>query len=255
VEVTVHGPAIDLHSGIFGGSVANPNTILSRLVATVHDPEGRIAIEGLYDAVRPVQAWEREAWSKLPGGAEETLALTGVPALFGEPGYTDHERRWARPTAEVNGIGGGYQGEGSKTVIPRSAFAKFSFRLVPDQDPADILKKVQAHFARNCPPTVRLEIKIGHSGAPYAMDPNSKFGMAARRALETTFSKPTALIREGGSIPIVQSFREVLGAETLLLGLALPDCQAHAPNENFPLENFEAGIHLNQHLLEALASA
>ena len=255
VEVTVHGPTIDLHSGIFGGSVANPNTILARLVATVHDAGGRIAIEGLYDAVRPVQAWEREAWSKLPGGAAETLALTGVPALFGEPGYTDHERRWARPTAEVNGIGGGYQGEGSKTVIPRSAFAKFSFRLVPDQDPADILKKVEAHFARYCPPTVRLEIKIGHSGAPYAMDPNSKFGVAARRALETTFSKPTALIREGGSIPIVQSFREVLGAETLLLGLALPDCQAHAPNENFPLENFEAGIRLNQHLLEALASA
>lgn len=255
VEVSVHGPAIDLHSGIFGGSVANPNTILARLVATVHDGEGRIAIEGLYDAVRPLQSWEREAWAKLPGGAQETLALTGVPELFGEPGYTDHERRWARPTAEVNGIGGGYQGEGSKTVIPRSAFAKFSFRLVPDQDPADILQKVQAHFTRHCPPTVRLEVKIGHSGAPYAMDPDSKFGKAARRALETTFQKPAALIREGGSIPIVQSFRQVLGAETLLLGLALPDCQAHAPNENFPLENFEAGIRLNQHLLEALATA
>ncbi len=255
VEVSVHGPAIDLHSGIFGGSVANPNTILARLVATVHDGEGRIAIEGLYDAVRPLQSWEREAWAKLPGGAQETLALTGVPELFGEPGYTDHERRWARPTAEVNGIGGGYQGEGSKTVIPRSAFAKFSFRLVPDQDPADILQKVQAHFTRHCPPTVRLEVKIGHSGAPYAMDPDSKFGKAARRALETTFQKPAALIREGGSIPIVQSFRQVLGAETLLLGLALPDCQAHAPNENFPLENFEAGIRLNQHLLEALGTA
>ncbi len=255
VEVVVHGPSIDLHSGIFGGSVANPNTILSRLVASVHDAEGRIAIDGLYAAVRPVQAWEREAWAKLPGGAAETLALTGVPELFGEPGYTDHERRWARPTAEVNGIGGGYQGEGSKTVIPRSAFAKFSFRLVPDQDPSDILRLVEAHFARHCPPTVRLEIKAGHSGAPYAMDPDSKFGRAARRALETTFGKPTALIREGGSIPIVQSFRSILGAETLLLGLALPDCQAHAPNENFPVENFEAGIRLNQHLLEALASA
>ena len=254
VEVVVHGPTIDLHSGIFGGSVANPNTVLSRLVATVHDSEGRIAIEGLYDAVCPVQQWEREAWAKLPGGEEETLHLTGVPQLFGEPGYTDHERRWARPTAEVNGIGGGYQGEGSKTVIPRSAFAKFSFRLVPDQDPQDILTKVQAHFARHCPATVRLEVKIGHSGAPYAMDPNSKFGRAACRALETTFNQPPALIREGGSIPIVQSFREVLGAETLLLGLALPDCQAHAPNENFPLANFEAGIRLNQHLLEALAN-
>ena len=254
LDVIVHGPTIDLHSGIFGGSVANPNTILSRLVATVHDAEGKIAIDGLYDAVRPVQMWEREAWEKLPGGATETQHLTGVPQLFGEPGYTDFERRWARPTAEVNGIGGGYQGEGSKTVIPRSAFAKFSFRLVPDQDPQDILRKVQAHFARHCPPTVRLEVKLGHSGAPYAMDPQSKFGQAACRALETTFGKPTALIREGGSIPIVQSFRDILGAETLLLGLALPDCQAHAPNENFPLENFEAGIRLNRHLLEELAA-
>ena len=254
LDVIVHGPTIDLHSGIFGGSVANPNTILSRLVATVHDAEGKIAIEGLYDAVRPVQQWERDAWSKLPGGAEETQFLTGVPQLFGEPGYTDHERRWARPTAEVNGLGGGYQGEGSKTVIPRSAFAKFSFRLVPDQDPQDILRKVQAHFAHHCPPTVRLEVKLGHSGAPYAMDPKSKFGQAACRALETTFGKPPALIREGGSIPIVQSFRDVLGAETLLLGLALPDCQAHAPNENFPIENFEAGIRLNHHLLKELAA-
>lgn len=254
VEVTVHGPTIDLHSGIFGGSVANPNSVISRLVASVHDAGGSVAIDGFYDAVRPLQAWEREAWTKLPGGAEETLKLTGVPELFGEPGYTDHERRWARPTAEVNGIGGGYQGEGSKTVIPRSAFAKFSFRLVPDQDPQDILRKVQAHFARYCPPTVRLDIKVGHCGAPYAMDPKSKFGQAACRALETTFGKPPALIREGGSIPIVQTFREVLGAETLLLGLALPDCQAHAPNENFPIENFEAGIRLNQHLLRELAA-
>lgn len=255
VEVIVHGPSIDLHSGIFGGSVANPNTILARLVATVHDAEGRIQIEGLYDDVRPLQGWEREAWASLPDAAAETLALTGVPKLFGEAGFTDYERRWARPTAEVNGIGGGYQGKGSKTVIPQSAFAKFSFRLVPDQDPRDILAKVRKHFTKHCPDTVRLEVRMGHSGAPYAMNPDSKFGLAARRALEKTFSRPTALIREGGSIPIVQCFRDVLHAETLLLGLALPDCQAHAPNENFPIENFEAGIRLNQHLLEALATA
>lgn len=255
VEVIVHGPSIDLHSGIFGGSVANPNTMLARLVATVHDAEGRIQIEGLYDDVRPLESWEKEAWATLPDATAETLALTGVPKLFGEAGFTDYERRWARPTAEVNGIGGGYQGKGSKTVIPQSAFAKFSFRLVPDQDPQDILAKVRTHFVKHCPDTVRLEVRMGHSGAPYAMNPNSKFGLAARRALEKTFSRPTALIREGGSIPIVQCFRDVLHAETLLLGLALPDCQAHAPNENFPIENFEAGIRLNQHLLEALATA
>src|SRR5204863_3828000 len=139
-------------------------------VASVHDEQGRVRIPGFYDAVRPLQAWEREAWSKLPG-EETTLKLTGVPKLWGETGYSDLERRWARPTAEVNGIGGGYQGEGSKTVIPRSAFAKFSFRLVPDQDPDDIQRKVEAHFKAVCPDSVRLEVKPGHSGKPYAMDP------------------------------------------------------------------------------------
>lgn len=254
MEIVVHGPSIDLHSGIFGGSVANPNTILARLVASLHDSAGRIVIPGFFDAVRPVQMWEREAWAKLPG-AEETLRLTGVPKLWGDPEYTDHERRWARPTAEVNGIGGGYQGEGSKTVIPRSAFAKFSFRLVPDQDPADILEKVQAHLQSLCPDTVCLEVKPGHSGKAYAMDPHSRFGKAAQRALHTTFARDAALIREGGSIPIVQSFKDILGVESLLLGLALPDCQVHAPNENFTIENFEAGIRLNRHLLEELARA
>jgi acetylornithine deacetylase/succinyl-diaminopimelate desuccinylase-like protein len=218
----------------------------------VHDEQGRVRIPGFYDAVRPLQSWEREAWSKLPG-EEVTQKLTGVPKLWGEAGYTDLERRWARPTAEVNGIGGGYQGEGSKTVIPRSAFAKFSFRLVPDQDPADILKKAEAYFQSICPDTVRLEVKLGHNGKPYAMDPGSTFGKAAQRALEATFGRETALIREGGSIPIVQSFKDIMGVETLLLGLALPDCQIHAPNENFTVENFEAGIRLNQRLMKEIA--
>ena len=254
MEITVHGPSIDLHSGIFGGSVANPNTILAKLIASIHDDHGRILIPGFNDAVRPVQEWERAAWANLPG-AEETLHLTGVPKLWGDPACTDHERRWALPTAEVNGIGGGYQGEGSKTVIPRSAFAKLSFRLVPDQDPDVILRTVETHFRSICPDTVRLEVKPGHSGKPYAMDPHSRFGKAAQRALHATFARDAALIREGGSIPIIQNFKEILGAETLLLGLALPDCQVHAPNENFTIENYEAGIRLNQHLLRELAGA
>jgi acetylornithine deacetylase/succinyl-diaminopimelate desuccinylase-like protein len=254
MEIVVHGPSIDLHSGIFGGSVANPNTMLAKIVASVHDESGRVRIPGFHDAVRDVQPWEREAWASLPG-PDETIRLTGVPKLWGEAGYTDLECRWARPTAEVNGIGGGYQGEGSKTVIPRSAFAKFSFRLVPDQDPDDILQKAEAFFHSVCPDTVRLEVKPGHSGKPYAMNPGSFFGKAAQRALETTFGRATALIREGGSIPIVQSFKDILGVETLLLGLALPDCQIHAPNENFTLENYDAGIRLNQHLLTEIAAA
>jgi len=146
-EVTARGPGIDLHSGIFGGAVANPNSAIARVVASFHDAKGKVAVAGFYDAVCELAGWEREAWARLGDTAAETLELTGSPELFGEEGYTEMERRWARPTAEVNGIGGGYQGEGSKTVIPRSAFAKFSFRLVPDQNPEEILAKVSAHLA------------------------------------------------------------------------------------------------------------
>jgi len=254
MEVRVHGPSTDLHSGIFGGAVMNPATALARLIATLHDADGHIAVAGLYDDVAPLEQWERDAWAKLPYGDAETIANTGVSALFGEAGYSSVERTWARPTAEVNGIGGGFQGAGSKTVIPREAFVKLTFRLVPNQRPADILGKVRAHLEKHCPPGVRLEITEGHSGEPYATDPHSKFGQAAQRALATAFpGKEAALIREGGSIPIVNTFQRILGVETILLGLALPDCRAHAPNENFPLENFEAGIRLNQALLDELA--
>jgi acetylornithine deacetylase/succinyl-diaminopimelate desuccinylase-like protein len=173
--------------------------------------------------------------------------------LFGEPGYSSAERLWVRPTAEVNGIGGGYQGEGSKTVLPAEAFVKLSFRLVPDQDPSDIMAQVTAHLMSHCPPGVTLEVHSGHDGKPYLTDPNSKFGLAAQAALRTAFHAQPVLIREGGSVPIVQTFREILGADTLLLGLALADAQIHAPNENFPVANFEAGIRLNQALLAELA--
>jgi acetylornithine deacetylase/succinyl-diaminopimelate desuccinylase-like protein len=254
LEAKVHGPSIDLHSGIFGGAVANPVTMAARLVASLHDEQGRVAIPGFYEGVRELQEWERSAWAALGDGEAETLALTGVSALFGEPGYTERERRWARPTAEVNGIGGGYQGEGSKTVIAREAFFKLSFRLVPDQDPERILNLAEAYLRAQAHPAIRLEIKRGHTGMPYLMDPHSPLGKAAQRALETTFGGHTALIREGGSIPIVQAFKDVLRADTLLLGLALPDCQAHAPNENFPISSYQAGIRLNQALLQELAN-
>lgn len=253
MEVKVHGPAIDLHSGIFGGAIANPVTMAARLVATLHDEEGRVLIPGFYDDVDDLQDWERTSWATLGDGDAETLSLTGSPALFGEPGYTERERRWARPTAEVNGIGGGYQGEGSKTVIAREAFFKLSFRLVPDQDPQRILDQAEAYLRAKASPSVRLEIKRGHTGMAYLTDPHSPLGQAAQRALQTTFGGSVALIREGGSIPIVQAFKDVLNADTLLLGLALPDCQAHAPNENFPIANLEAGIRLNQALLRELA--
>jgi acetylornithine deacetylase/succinyl-diaminopimelate desuccinylase-like protein len=193
-------------------------------------------------------------WARIPGvGDADFLSVTGSPALFGEAGYTSAERVWARPTAEVNGIGGGYQGEGSKTVIPAEAFVKLSFRLVPDQDPRDIIARVIQHLDFHCPPGVTLEIASGHDGKPYLTDPDSQFGLAARAALRAAFHAEPVLIREGGSVPIVQTFRDILGADTLLLGLALADAQIHAPNENFPVENFEAGIRLNQALFAELA--
>lgn len=253
-EAILRGPKGDLHSGLFGGAVANPAAAMARLVASLHALDGRVAIEGFYDQVRPLEAWEREMWAKVPGVSDaDFLTVTGSPGLFGEPGYSSSERTWARPTAEVNGIGGGYQGEGSKTVLPAEAFVKLSFRLVPDQSPKDILEKVQRHLEWHCPPGVDLEFRPGHDGKPYVADPNSQFGLAAQKALRVAFGADPVLIREGGSIPIVQSFRDILGSDTLLLGLALSDAQIHAPNENFPVENFESGIRLNQALLVELA--
>jgi acetylornithine deacetylase/succinyl-diaminopimelate desuccinylase-like protein len=252
-EVTAHGPSTDLHSGIWGGAVMNPATAIARVIASFHDANGKVQVGGFYDDVRPLADWERKEWSNLGDTASETKAITGVPELFGEAGFTELERRWARPTAEVNGIGGGWQGEGSKTVIARKAFAKFSFRLVPDQQPAEILQSVEKHLQAHTPPGIKLDVHLGHTGMPYLTDPFSPLGKAAQRALEKTFGGKLALIREGGSIPIVQAFKDVLGVDTLLLGLALPDCNAHAPNENFPVANFEAGMVLNQHLLRELA--
>ena len=254
LEMRVAGPRTDLHSGIYGGAVMNPATALARLLATLHDAEGRVLVPGFYENVQALADWERTAWAKLPLHDRDIIAVTGAPELFGEAGYTSVERLWGRPTAEVNGIGGGFQGTGTKTVLPREAFAKLTFRLVPDQTPHEVLEKVAAHLQAQCPPAVTLELLPGHGGEPYVTDPHSPFGHAAQQALRRAFPEgELALIREGGSIPIINSFRRVLGVDTLLLGLALPDCAAHGPNENFPLANFEAGIRLNQALLEELA--
>ena len=254
LEIKVTGPKMDLHSGIFGGAVQNPITALAQLLATLHDREGRVAIAGFYDRVKPLEKWEREAWRKLPVDGDKLIREeTGVPELFGEAGYNSLERIWARPTAEINGIGGGYQGQGTKTVIASHAMAKLTFRLVPDQEGDEILKLARTHLQKNLPKGVTMEITDGHSGPWYLTDPHSAIGEAAQRALRKAFDRDPALIREGGSIPIVSQFREILGIETLLIGLALPDCRAHSPNENFPLENFEGGIRLNKAILQELA--
>jgi acetylornithine deacetylase/succinyl-diaminopimelate desuccinylase-like protein len=252
-EIRLRGPAMDLHSGIFGGSVANPATELSRILAKLHDDDGRIAVKGFYDKVLPVEDWERKLWSSLPYTEQTWLETTGSPALAGEKGFSFLERVWARPTAEVNGLAVGYQGEGSKTIIPGKAVAKISFRLVPRQDPFELKRLITDFLKQVCPKSVEMEIISQHEGKPYLVKPDSEFGRAAQEALRRTFNKPIAFIREGGSIPITQSFKEILGIDTLLLGLALPDAKVHSPNENFPIENLHAGIRLNRELLNQIS--
>lgn len=253
LEIKLIGPKMDLHSGIYGGSVANPLTAMVQLLATLHDRNGHVAIPGFYEDVLPPDDWEREMWRKVPIDVDQAvLKETGVPALFGENGFSTLERLWSRPTAEINGIGGGYQGRGTKTVIGRESFAKITFRLVPNQDGKKILDLAEEHLGRNCPPGVRLEVARGHAGPWYLTDPNSKYGRAAQTALKRALEHDPIMIREGGSIPIVSDFRDILGAETLLLGLALPDCRAHSPNENFPLENLDAGIRINKAVLQEI---
>ncbi len=252
-EVSLEGPNSDQHSGCIGGAIANPATEIARLVSSLHDNQGRVMIDGFYDDVEPLAEWERDMWAEVVGMDEASmLALTGAPALHGEAGYSSAERLWARPTAEVNGIGGGYQGEGSKTVLPSTAFCKLSFRLVPDQDPDDIYEKVKAHFEKHTPAHITLKVDKGHGGHPYRSDPHDRFGKVAQAALKTVFKNDPVLIREGGSIPIISDFKRILGADTLMLGLALPDAQIHAPNENFPIENFEKGVELGKTLIKVL---
>ena len=258
MELIVRGPARDLHSGLFGGAVANPATVVARLLASLHDADGRVLIPGFYDAVRPLQQWERAAAADLEraaGGDEAIKELAGVKELFGEKGFTTIERIGARPTAEVNGIGGGYQGAGTKTVLPKEAFAKITFRLVADQDPALILAAAEEYLRAQTPPGVLLEIVTGHSGAAYQYDPNSPDGIAARKALKEAFGAEPLLLRDGGSIPILATLKEILGVDSYLLGLANPDCRIHSPNENMLVENFLGGIRMNQILLEELGKA
>jgi acetylornithine deacetylase/succinyl-diaminopimelate desuccinylase-like protein len=253
LEIQITGPKMDLHSGSFGGAIMNPILALSKVMSTFHDAEGKVLVEGFYDGVKGLESWEKESWSKLTEPDQEFIELTGSKKTFGEKAYTSRERTWARPTLEFNGVGGGYQGEGSKTVIPSKAFVKISCRLVPDQDPKAVHAAVCKHIEKHMPSEVSYEVLFQHDGHAYFVDPFSKDGKAAQRALEKTFGSETVFIREGGSIPIIHAFKEILGADTLLLGLALPDCRAHSPDENFPIESYEKGIELNQHLIEELS--
>jgi acetylornithine deacetylase/succinyl-diaminopimelate desuccinylase-like protein len=244
LEIKLRGPSRDLHSGIYGGTVDNPAMALCQLLGRLRDQNGRIAIPGFYDDVAPLSAFEKKQLARLPFRATEYAKFLGVPRLFGERGYTAVEQRSARPTIEINGLTSGYQGEGSKTIVPAWASAKLTFRLVPDQNPRVIGKRIAQHLRRICPPTVRLEVMPGHSGEPYLVSPTSALAQAGLRALKAAFGHEPVLLREGGSIPIVTEFKRTLGADTLLLGLALPDANAHSPNESFHLDCCAKGMRL-----------
>jgi acetylornithine deacetylase/succinyl-diaminopimelate desuccinylase-like protein len=254
LEVKVSGPATDLHSGMFGGAVVNPAAELARLLARLHREDGSIAVPGFYDDVAPVAEAERATWADLPPGDEAIIRMTGVPRPGGEQGYTAWERLWIRPTAEINGLTAGYQGPWSKTVPPREAIAKLSFRLVPDQNPEKIAEQVRAYFKSISADTVRTEVVYDHGGNPYYASPESLAGRAAQAALAEVFGRPPALVREGLSIPVVALFSGILKRDPLLVGFGLPDCNAHAPDESFPLEQLELGIALHRNLVRRLAS-
>ncbi len=252
-EITLHGPSRDLHSGGFGGSVDNPAMALSQLLGKLRDKDGRIAIPGFYDDVKPLTAYERKQFARLPITDAELQKLTGVKKLFGERGFTPTEQRTARPTFEINGITSGYQGEGTKTIVPAIASAKITCRLVPNQNPARIRKVVCDHLKKICPPTVRMEIESGHGAEAYFVSPTGGHAQAALRALREAFGHEPVLQREGGSIPIVNDFKKVLGADTLLLGLGLPGDNAHSPNESFSLDSFENGQRMSALLWRELS--
>ncbi len=252
-EVTVHGPSRDLHSGIFGGTVENPAMALCKILGQLRDKNGRITIPGFYDDVQPLSAFERNQMKRLRLKENEYRKFLGVPKLFGERGYTPVEQRSGRPTLEINGLTSGYQGEGSKTIVPAWARAKITTRLVPNQHPDKIGKLFQQYLKKLCPPTVRIEVAPAHGAEPYMVPPASPQAQAALRALRTAFGQEPVLVREGGSIPIVNDFKQILRADSLMVGLALPDDNAHSPNEKFDLDCFEKGQSMSVHLWQELS--
>lgn len=252
MEVEVTGPNRDLHSGSFGGSVLNPIQALTEMIASLHDKNGRITVKGFYNDVRPLTKKERAAYKKLPWNDKAYARDLGVPALYGEKGFTTLERLWARPTLECNGIWGGYTGEGAKTVLPSKAFAKISMRIVPDQNSQRIAKLFRQHFEKIAPKGIRVKVTALHGGEPAITPIDSPGVQAAAAALEKGFGKTPLYQREGGSIPIVVQFKRILGLDTVLLGFGLPDENAHAPDEHINLDNFFGGIRTSVHFYQEL---
>ncbi|MBZ0202253.1 MAG: dipeptidase [Ignavibacteria bacterium] len=242
MQVEVTGPNRDLHSGQYGGAVDNPINALAHMISKLKDDKGKILIDGFYDDVKPLSGEEIEGFKKLPFSDEEYAKGLKVEELFGESGYTTLERTWSRPTLDCNGIWGGFTGEGAKTVLPSKAFAKISMRLVPDQDPNKTEKLFTDYVKKIAPKTVKVEVKGLHHGKGAMTPIDTKWMKAASKAMAAGFGKEPVFIREGGSIPIVLTFKEMLGADTILLGFGLPDENAHSPDEHLNLNNFQNGI-------------
>jgi acetylornithine deacetylase/succinyl-diaminopimelate desuccinylase-like protein len=241
-QIDLRGTKTDLHSGSFGGAVANPATVLAQVLAQMKDKSGRIKIPGFYDDVLPLRDEERQEFAKLPFNERKYRQDLGAPKLFGESGYTTLERIWARPTFDVNGILSGFTGDGAKTVIPATAMAKVSMRLVPNQDPQKIGDLFEAYLKKVAPKTVEMKLTRMHGGKPFMTAFDNPFVQAAGRAIEQGFGQRPVFNREGGSIPVVATFQEELGLPCVLFGVGLPDENAHAPDEKLDLSNFHNGI-------------
>ncbi len=254
-EIRVQGPQSDLHSGMYGGAVVNPAMELARILATFHHMDGRIAIPGFYDTVKPFPDAVRAQMRGLPFDEEHFRAEVGSPALGGEYGYTVLERLWTRPTCEVNGLLSGYTGEGAKTVLPAHAMAKVSCRLVPDQDPAEIERLMDEHVQSVVSAGVTVEVEHLHGGKPWRAELSGPIFDAARRALTAAFGKEPVITGEGGSIPVVGDFQRLLNVPVLLVGFGLPGENAHAPDEWISVENFELGMRAMAALWDELAAS
>lgn len=252
LEVRVYGPNRDLHSGSFGGAIQNPGNALASIVASLRNPQtGHIEIPGFYDKVRPLADWERQEFAALGFDAESYRSEIGVPTLWGEDGFTTLERVWGRPTCDVNGIFGGYQGAGAKTVLPAWAGAKVSMRLVPDQDPHEIAELFTRHIQAVTPPGVRVEVEHLNSAEPVLIETQGPIAEAAMAAMAEVWQRPVR-VREGGSIPIVASFADILKVPILLIGFGHSDDRLHSPNEKFTIANFYGGIRAIVRMLDRL---
>ncbi|MDW0118725.1 dipeptidase [Sporosarcina thermotolerans] len=242
VQIDVKGAKGDLHSGIYGGGVQNPIHAISEILASFHDQEGTISVEGFYNDVRPLADEEREAYRALDFNEEALKDEIGVNELFGEKGFSYLEQTWTRPTLEVNGVFGGFSGEGIKTVLPSEAGSKITCRLVPDQDPEDIVKKLRAHIEKHKPAGVTVTVTEFDKGKPFITPFDHPAIQAAGKSYEKVYEVPTAFTRMGGSIPIVAAFDEILNLPVVLMGFGLSSENFHAPNEHFHLENFDKGL-------------